>query len=178
VGGIGRDGKGCVVLFAAGNDFGPIKWYPQKYPEVIDIGGTDHNDILCSYSSYGSELDIVAPTAWQWTSKDWASSKGRGALLTTDISRPAGWNLDFDPNVLDYTCFGGTSGSCPIAAGVAAVILSMEPNLTGEEVRYFLERSAKDLGATGRDDYYGFGRVDARAALDMVIAKRANLNGD
>ena len=54
----------------------------------------------------------------------------------------------------------------------------MEPNLTGDEVRHFLERSAKDLGDPGRDDYYGWGRVDARAALDMVLAKRADLNND
>jgi hypothetical protein len=72
----------------------------------------------------------------------------------------------------------GTSGACPIAAGVAALILSIEPNLTSDEVRHFLERSAKDLGTPGRDDYYGWGRVDARAALDMVLAKRADLNND
>jgi hypothetical protein len=68
--------------------------------------------------------------------------------------------------------------SGPVVAGVAALILSVEPNLTDDEVRHFLERSAKDLGAPGRDDYYGWGRVDARAALDMVLAKRADLNND
>jgi subtilisin family serine protease len=71
-----------------------------------------------------------------------------------------------------------TSGACPVAAGVAALILSIEPNLTSDEVLHFLERSAKDLGDPGRDDYYGWGRVDARAALDMVLAKRSDLNDD
>jgi hypothetical protein len=61
---------------------------------------------------------------------------------------------------------------------VAALILSVEPNLTNEEVRHFLERSAKDLGDPGWDQYYGWGRVDARAALDMALAKRADLNDD
>jgi len=84
----------------------------------------------------------------------------------------------FDPNILDYTAMGGTSMSCPITAGVAALILSIEPDLTGDEVCHFLERSAKDLGDPGRDDYYGWGRVDARAALDMVLARRADLNGN
>jgi hypothetical protein len=72
----------------------------------------------------------------------------------------------------------GTSGACPVVAGVAALILSIEPELTSDEVRHFLTRSAKDLGDPGRDDYYGWGRVDARAALDMVLAKRSDLNND
>jgi len=177
--GIGRSGKGCIVLFAAGNDSGPLQWYPQKYPEVIAVGATDHNDARCYYSSYGPELDIVAPSGPGYTMDDWLNTKGRGWAWTTDISGPAGWNMDpFDPNVVDYTALGGTSGACPVAAGVAALILSIEPNLTGDEVRHFLERSAKDLGAPGRDNYYGRGRVDARAALDMVLAKRADLNDD
>jgi hypothetical protein len=57
-------------------------------------------------------------------------------------------------------------------------MLSVEPNLTSDEARHFLERSAKDLGDPGRDDYCGWGRVDARAALDMVLAKRCDLNND
>jgi len=93
-----------------------------------------------------------------------------------------GYNSHFDSpfaaHVLDYTGFVGTSAACPIAAGVAALIVSIEPDLTNTEVRHFLERSAKDLGDPGRDDYYGWGRVDARAALDMVLAKRADLNND
>jgi len=175
--GIGRRGKGCLFFTAAGNDNARVM--PQAvYPEIIAVGAADHNDVRCSYSSFGPELDITAPSGWQSTSADWANSKGRGAMWTTDVSGPAGWNMDFDPNVLDYTSNAGTSSSCPVATGVAALILSIEPSLTGDEVRHFLERSAKDLGTPGRDDYYGWGRVDARAALDMVLAKRADLNND
>jgi subtilisin family serine protease len=183
VGGLGRDGKGCIYLSAAGNDAGPLRWYPTNYPEVIAVGASDHKDVRCSYSDYGPQLDIVAPSGWQspFSLADFVTSKGRGSLWTTDISGPIGWNwwdTDLVPKILDYTGFAGTSGSCPIAAGVAALIFSVEPNLTGAEVRHFLERSAKDLGDPGRDDYYGWGRVDARAALDMVLAKRADLNND
>jgi subtilisin family serine protease len=177
-GGMGRDGKGCIVLFGAGNDSGSV-FYPARYPEVIAVGASDHNDMRCYYSSYGPELDIVAPSGPGCTMDDWLTTKRKGWPWTTDISGLAGWNMDpFDPNIVDYTALGGTSGACPVAAGVAALILSVEPNLTGDEVRHFLERSAKDLGAPGRDDYYGWGRVDARAALDMVLAKRADLNND
>jgi len=86
--------------------------------------------------------------------------------------------MDLDPNVLDYTCYGSTFGATSLVSGVVALILSIEPDLTSEEVRHFLCRSAKDLGEPGRDDYYGWGRVDARAALDMVLAKRSDLNND
>jgi subtilisin family serine protease len=178
--GIGRRGKGCIVLFASGNSYTSLV-YPAKYPEVISVGATDHNDMRCSYSCHGPELDIVAPSGWQLTSQEWTASKGRGALWTTDIIGPEGLSsapLNATPEITDYFAINGTSGACPVAAGVAALILSLEPNLTGAEVRHFLERSAKDLGDPGRDDYYGWGRVDARAALDMVLAKRADLNND
>ncbi len=174
-GGMGRDGEGCVFLALARNDSGPLT-YPAKYPEVVAVGAADHNDVRCHYSNYGPELDIVGPSGWQFSDEDFASSKGLGALWTTDLSGPGGWNADWDSNVLDYTSWTGTCGASSIAAGVAALVLSAEPNLTSDEVRHFLERSAKDLGDPGRDDYYGWGRVDARAALDMVLAKRADLN--
>jgi subtilisin family serine protease len=179
-GGMGRDGKGCVVLFAAGNNSGPLP-YPNKYPEVIAVGASDHNDKRSWYSNYGPELDLVAPSSWHKTDAEWVSSKGAGALWTTDIAGPAGYSsspLNPYPDILDYALQEMTSGACPLAAGVAALILSVDPNLTNTQVQYILEQSAKDLGDPGRDDYYGYGRVDARAALDMVLAKRADLNND
>jgi len=170
VGGIGRNGKGCVAVFTSGN--APNFWYPGRYPEVIAVGSTDHNDVQVSAIAYGPELDIVAP--------DWGMGELKvEGLWTTDVTGlPGGsaypqWHPD--PNILDYTT---SDGATSIVSGVAALILSVEPNLTSDEVRHFLERSAKDLGTPGPDDYYGWGRVDARAALDMVLAKRADLNND
>ena len=171
LGGIGRNGKGCILLAAVGNNSSLIAEYPEV--EVIVVGATDHNDVRCSYSNYGPILSVMAPGA---PTLDWEPTQGRGWIWTTDI---AGY-FPYPPylDISDYTLFAGTSASCPIAAGVAALILSIEPNLTCDEVRHFLERSAKDLGDPGRDDYYGWGRVDARAALDMVLAKRCDLNDD
>jgi subtilisin family serine protease len=179
-GGLGRDGKGCVVFCASGNDNDSVRW-PARYPEVIAVGATNHHDVRWHYSNYGPELDIVAPGG----GLELTDIPG-GFLCTTDISGPDGVNNRGMPDVygpmvnlhVDYRYTGGTSDACPITAGVAALILSVEPNLTNDEVRHFLEQSAKDLGAPGWDQYYGWGRVDARAALDMVLAKRADLNGD
>jgi subtilisin family serine protease len=181
-GGLGRGGRGCVVVGASGNDGTNNVIYIASYPEVIGVGGADHNDVRCSYSNYGSQLDLVAPTGVGLTWDDVTRTKGLGWLWTTDIVGPAGWTPHprnpFSDSPDYFGVMAGTSGACPIAAGVAALILSIEPNLTGDEVRHFLERSAKDLGDPGRDDYYGWGRVDAKAALDMVLAYRCDLNSD
>jgi len=171
LGGMGRDGRGCVVVACSGNESSRVL-DPAGFPEVIAIGGTDPDDIRWNYSNYGPELDLVAPTGgWPEPTPMW----------TTDIVGPRGFDRDnfYDKSILDYTdAMSGTSGACPVVAGVAALILSIEPELTSNEVRHFLERSAKDLGDPGRDDYYGWGRVDARAALDMALAKRCDLNND
>jgi uncharacterized delta-60 repeat protein len=172
--GIGREGKGCVVLFASGNWVsGGSVAYPAKYPEVIAVGSTDHNDAVWYYSGSGPELDIVAPSG---------DTNLQGNIWTTDIVGSSGFN-NRDPNILNYTDkMGGTSGACPIAAGIAALVLSLDPNLTNIDVQDIMQTSAVDLGTTGFDSYYGFGRVDARFAVNLatVFPKRqwvARYNG-
>ncbi len=164
-GGIGRNGKGCVLVYAVDEAISSV-YYPAKYPEVIAVGATNHQNLRWGYSSHGPELDIMAPGG------------PHPPISTADVFGV--WTTHLGPtySIIGYTAFGGTSASTAIVAGVAALMLSVEPNLTNDEVRHFLERSAKDLGDPGRDDYYGWGRVDARAALDMVLAKRADLNND
>lgn len=174
-GGLGRGGKGCVVVFAAGNSPGLAMDYPNRYPEVIAVGATDHSDICWHYSTHGPELDLMAPSGCDGS---WCGEMA--SFWSTDQMGPGGYSdRNSDTTLLDYgEYWGGTSVSCPIVAGVAALILSIEPNLTSGEVRDFMTRSAKDLGDPGKDDYYGWGRVDVRAALDLVLAKRCDLNGD
>jgi subtilisin family serine protease len=157
-GGIGREGKGCVVLASSGNDGSSIR-YPAKYAEVIAVGATNKNDVRWSYSCYGPELDIVAPSG---------NINLNGDIWTTDIAGSAGYN-NRNPGILDYTDkMGGTSAACPVAAGAAALVLSYEPDLTNIEVQNILQVSSVDLGAPGRDNYYGYGRLDASYALMLM----------
>jgi predicted outer membrane repeat protein len=151
-GGIGRNGKGCIVFGASGNSGGSVR-YPAKYQEVIAVGAIDVNDVVWNYSCHGSELDIVAPSGC--SEKEvcetiyglWTTSNDGGYTDTMD----------------------GTSAACPIVAGVAALILSVDPNLKNSEVRNILLHSARDLDPPGWDEYYGFGCVDAYAAVDMTL---------
>ncbi len=165
-GGIGRDGKGCVFLAASGNwaGGGPVM-YPAKYSEVIAVGATDHNDTIWGYSGQGPELDIVASSG---------DTDLNGNIWTTDIVGSAGYN-NRNPGILDYTDkMGGTSASCPIAAGVSALILSVDGNLTNVEVQNILQDFALDLGAPGKDNYYGYGRIDAYGSLTGLVVKLPN----
>lgn len=154
-GGIGREEKGCVFLASSGNweNGGPVM-FPAKYAEVIAVGATNHNDLIWNYSGHGSELEIVAPSG-NWT---------------TDITGGAGYNNNYTDISSDYTNeFSGTSSACPVAAGTAALILSTNPNLTGNEVRRILSRSAKSLRNSGWNENYGNGGVDAYAAVNMAL---------
>lgn len=68
----------------------------------------------------------------------------------------------------DWAFFDGTSMATPHVAGVAALVWSHHTNCTNAEIRSALQASAKDLGATGRDDAYGYGLVQAKAAVDYI----------
>ncbi|MDI6448073.1 S8 family serine peptidase [Anaerobaca lacustris] len=167
-GGIGRQGRGCVVCFVADNNGSLIPNNSSAaLPEVSAVGAVDHKDVRWAYSSYGPQLSLVAPSGCDG---EWCGGVS-ATLWTTDLTGPQGNSVfNDDPDLLDYTQYcGGTSVSCPIVAGVAALILSVNPHLTNEEVRDILCRSAKDLGEPGWDEYYGWGRVDARAAVEMAL---------
>ena len=99
-----------------------------------------------------------------------------------DLVAPSGdVNLDGDVRTIDregnsgyetgnYTNrFGGTSAACPQISGVAALMLSVNPNLTETQVRTILQQTATDMGNTGFDNTFGYGRVDAEAAILEVI---------
>jgi serine protease len=145
----GRGGKGCVVVCAAGNERSSVA-YPANLGNTLAVGSEYPLGGIWHWSNTGPELDIVAPS-------------GYGITSTWSIDR-MGDKGDVPGN---YGQFGGTSAAAPQVSGVAALILSINPNLTEEEVRCRITTTAKDLGSPGRDNTFGYGRLNANAAVSF-----------
>jgi serine protease len=150
-------GKGVTVVCAAGNDYedGSPPSYPAAYDDYcIAVGAVRFDNARAYYSNTGSYLDIVAP----------------GGDLSVDQNGdgyPDGivqQTFTIDPRAFNYFFFQGTSMATPHVSGVAALLVShgaADPNA----VRAAIEGSALDVGAAGWDEEYGWGVVDAHAAL-------------
>jgi len=130
--------------------------YPANSPYAIAVGACTDAGERSYYSQYGPKLDFVAP-----------SNGGEKGIATTDRMGEAG----DEPGNYSFT-FGGTSSATPLASAVAALMLSKDSNLTAEEVRTTMRQTCQKIGDTpyvsGRNDYYGYGRIDAEAAVKAV----------
>jgi subtilisin family serine protease len=150
----GRDGRGTLVLFAAGNENRLLEDDELAAVEgVIAVGAINNFDEATSFSNYGASLFLTAPTG----------------TITTDISGSDG----DDPG--DYTeLFGGTSSACPVAAGVAALLMSAKPELSASEVHDLLGSTTREApyaepNADGHDDIYGFGIINPARAIRSAL---------
>lgn len=160
------DGLGAAVFCASGNGSGAPVGYPASLPEAIAVGASTDRGRLAAYSNVGPEIDLVAP-----------SSGGVQGIYTTDVSyENRGFNLGSASvggnDGLHTDDFGGTSSATPLAAGVAALILSASPDLTRDEVRGVLRDTAEKIGSGyvgGHSPRYGYGRVDAEAAVSAAL---------
>jgi len=127
---------GCLLVGAVGNDNGPVE-YPARFPVVVAVAATNASDERAYFSNYGPEVDVAAPGVSIWSSL---------------------WNDS-------YGYKHGTSQAAPYMAGLAALIWSINPTLTQDEVKSIIEQAVEDLGKPGRDNYYGHGRIDVNAAV-------------
>ncbi len=147
--------------------------YPANLPETVAVGASSSWDCRSGYSQFGADLDFLAPSS---------GSQLTTRITTTDIDGEEGYD---DTN---YTAaFGGTSAASPLAAGIAGLVLSAAPELTAQEVRQLMRETTDKIGpepyVEGRNDRYGYGRVNAHRALaaltgeqetaDLVLAKTA-----
>lgn len=196
----GRDGLGCVVVFAAGNN--PVNNGSVHFPANVDVAGvltvgaSDRDDLKAFYSPLGNPaspnnqlLDIVAPShrAYSWqiageTGECWSldipGNPGYNPVKNTDGGAlPVVGTLlpNAGVNFLSYTGrFGGTSYSCPQVAGVAALMLSINPNLTQQQIFNILTATADRVGGyvytNGRSNELGFGRLNACRAVTQAVA--------
>jgi len=127
--------RGGLLFVAAGNS-GVDPGYPD-YASFVAVGATNTADTKTSWSNYGTYIDIVAPGE---------------SIYTTYTSG-------------GYASVAGTSFASPIAAGVAALIYALNPAFTPDQVEHLIFTTCVDLGAPGEDNLYGYGRVNAAAAV-------------
>ncbi|MBN1330098.1 MAG: S8 family serine peptidase [Candidatus Heimdallarchaeota archaeon] len=137
---------GVLLVAASGNDGSSVGW-PAAYPEFMAVGATDSADKIASFSNYGPELEISAP--------------GVNIMSTTPTYLSGRGPFSPKPN---YYTLSGTSMATPHVSGVAALVKSANSALTNTQIRNILTSSAEDLGASGWDQYFGYGLVDAQAA--------------
>lgn len=145
--------KGVTIVCAAGNENGPVS-YPAKYPETIAVAAVRYDLQRAPYSNYGPEVDVAAPGGD--TSVDQNGDGYADGVLST------AWTPS---NGDTYMFLQGTSMAAPHVAGVAALLYA-SGKTQPEEIRAALKNTAKDLGPTGEDDYYGAGLIDAYAAIN------------
>lgn len=151
---------GIVHFASAGNDSSPTISYPSSLPTVNSIAATRRNGIRASFSNWGNGLDFSAPGE---------------SIITTDRTGGSGYVGG------DYANVNGTSFASPYSAGVAALILSINPSMTALEVEERLQQTCRDMGAAGYDTDFGWGMVNARDALqnpcDGILAATAESGG-
>ena len=170
----GNSGKGCVILFSSGNNGRNPVLYPSFLASVLSVGASTACDQRKAPGTglqywwggnYGGDangdLDLVVPTIFP----------------TTDIQGTGGYNTN-SGSAGDYIPdFMGTSASCPLAAGVAGLIFSVNPSLTAAQVKDALLRGCDKIDniaysttkAYGQwNEYYGYGRVNAYNSLRLV----------
>jgi hypothetical protein len=159
----GRNGKGTIIVFSSGNENGAVGYPANVNPKIIVVGAITSGGIRSSFSNYGSQLDVVAP--------------GSG-ILSTMLNNTTGY-LD------------GTSMATPHVAGVCALILSVNPCLTNQQVRDIIEQTSQKVGGysytitTGRsngtwNNQMGYGLIDAYAAVQMAqsMSSIAQISGN
>lgn len=214
----GRDGKGCVIVFAAGNANRPINgrvnesgwqrnaisgstnWFNgfTVHPDIITVSACTSLNKKAIYSNWGSEISVCAPSnnappgvglpslGYVYTPPQvQVPIRGLGIVTADRVSQSG-----YDPGNFTNT-FGGTSSACPLVAGVAALVLSANPDLTAQEVRQILEQTADKIVDAdpdpqfgfrkgtyengGRSDWFGYGKVNALKAVQAAVQRRSPL---
>lgn len=132
---------------AAGRNFAS---FPGAYENVIAVSATNYYYEKADYANYGSTVELVAPVGDSNATED-------KTILSTYFNKRYGYSI-------------GTSFACPQVAAVIALMKSVKPSLEVEKIREILHNTATDLGAPDRDEYFGFGLINATAAI-LEVAK-------
>lgn len=154
--------RGVVVVAAAGNGrndasgtfvstIDAIDFTPANADNAIVVGATDAFDQKAGFSNTGPKIDVTAPGV------DIISTKGANSCTT------------------NYCINKGTSFAAPHVAGLAALMLANNPSLSPEQIRQLIRSGSVDLGASGRDDNFGYGRINAYNSVYKVASQQLPL---
>jgi len=143
--------NGIVVVASAGNNNGGAVTYPATLSTVIAVSATDDDDAFASFSSAGGKVELAAPGT---------TITGITGLTTTCRDGTISDSCDF--------LVEGTSFAAPHVAAAAAILKAFNASWTNVVIRDRLQKTAVDLGPAGRDNSFGYGLIDIRAALDYV----------
>ncbi len=147
--------RGVTVVASSGNDGDNDVAFPAAYENCIAVGAVRFDKTVTSYSNRGSALDLVAPGG------DMDADQNHDGEPDCILQETFWW---FGIN-WGYWWFAGTSMASPHVAGVAALIKAVHPEFGPDEIRMVLEDTAEDLGEPGWDQTYGYGLIDASAAV-------------
>ena len=157
--------KGAMLVAASGNSYqdGNPVIYPAALNHVVAVGATGDTDEHAAYSETGFYVDLTAPGGNPVDSAD----TNRRHWITSTYWRGSPYG---GAPAVGYMPVAGTSQACPHVAGVAALLKSMDSSLTHDQLEGILRGTAVDLGTPGRDDVFGYGRIDALAALQEAVS--------
>ena len=138
--------KNVLLVAASGNGAqqGNYVEYPAAYAGVLSVGATDGDDRIAGFSTHNASVQLTAP----------------GVNIASTAN---------DQDLDAYGAYDGTSFAAPIVAGIAGLMLSVNPSLSAEQLKALLNSTAVDLGLPGRDEFYGVGRVDAGRAVQAAV---------
>jgi hypothetical protein len=140
--------QGALVVAAAGDSFTRTIEYPAALDHVVSVAATDRDDGHSDFSTYNDKVDIAAP--------------GRDILGVYCRSELGEWKCG-------YGRLASTHAAAAHVSGLAALIWSVNPDLTNDEVEGIIESTAVDVEDPGWDEYSGYGRIDAHAAVMAAL---------
>lgn len=145
-------GKGVTLVAASGNEYASSVSYPAAYNGVISVGAAGYGGTHSAYSNTGSGLDITAPGGD--LSKD-ANGDGYADGILQETTESGAWT---------YTFWEGTSMATPHVAAAAALVIGQGVT-NPDDVASILTSTATDKGSSGYDTTYGYGYLNAYAAV-------------
>lgn len=161
---------GSVVVAAAGNEATSQRNYPAAYEHAIAVSATTYDDELAPYSNYGSYVDIAAPGGD--TSRDVNHDGSADGIVSTLVSDSTG------SRQATYKIYQGTSMAAPHVAGVIALMKAVYPELTPTMIKQMLANGdlTEDLGSSGFDNSFGYGRINALKAVSATLQQAGDSN--